>query len=93
MRVDYTGTIHSILRSSRFIDGYYHRYYPPTGPSRFVWEIRVKDNTQPIDKPTSPRKVYKWFNGMFCREYAYGYYKYENGDYVWVFLYNYWSPV
>jgi len=92
MRVNYTKITESLLRTSRFLEGYYHRYKIPTGGDKWVYEIRVKDNSQPIDNPTQKRDFYKWVNGVFCYRWNYGYYEYINGVYIWIFIEYRWSP-
>ena len=91
MRVNYVGTVASLLKTSRFIDGYYKKIYPKEGGYKWVWQISVKDTSQPIDNQTSDRRILQWKNGILCYRWRYGYYVYINGQYVWVFLEYRWS--
>lgn len=92
MRVRYGGPVASILKTSRFIDGYYRRIYPKTGGYMEVWQIVVKDTSQPIDNPTADRKILRWKNGILCYRWSYGWYEYVNGQYIFHFVEYRWQP-
>ena len=92
MRVSSGGPVASILKTSRFIGGYYKKIYPKEGGYMGVWQIGVKDTSQPIDNPTTDRRVLRWKNGVLCYRFSYGYYVYKDGEYYFVFIEYRWYP-